>query len=426
VQVYLIGIGGIGMSALAQLYLSEGKKVSGSDRESSPTTELLAKKGIAAVIGQKAENVPKDADLVVYSDAVWEDNPERMRAHEFGLRQISYYEALGEVTKGRVTIAVAGTHGKTTTTAMLTKILKDAGEEPTAIIGSLVREFGSNFAQGGKGPFIVEACEYKDHILKLTPTFLVITNIEWDHTDWFPSLGALQDTFREAVHKVKDEGIIVANPEDPNVAPVLFGAKVPLVDYTKQGVPTLSLIGEFNRANARAAKATARAFAPHIPEADIDRSLASFTGTWRRFEHKGETVAGALVYDDYAHHPTAIRETLKAAREKFAGKEITVVFHPHLYSRTRDLFKGFAEELAKADHIILAPIYAAREEPIPGVTSDALAAEIRKKNPRVLSFASSEDIENRLRSSTSNKDLILTMGAGDIYKVADRLVAEKS
>lgn len=418
----MIGIGGIGMSALAQLYSAEGHRVTGSDREESPTTILLKSLGIPVVLQQEANNLPQDSELVVYSDAVWEDNPERMRAVELGIRHVSYFEALGEVTKSRYTIAVSGVHGKTTTTALLTKALKDAGKNPSAIIGSLVPEFGSNFARGANGPFVVEACEYKDHVLKLTPSILVITNIEWDHTDWFPSLTAMQDMFREAVHRVKEEGVIIANPNDPNVAPVLIGAHVPVVDYTSFSVPALTLVGEFNRMNAAAAKAAVRAFSKQITEEVIDQSLKSFSGTWRRFENKGVTRSGALVYDDYAHHPTAIRETLRAAREKFPEKKITVVFHPHLYSRTKDLFDGFVTELAKADSVILVPIYPARENPIPGVTSDELARRISEKNKNTLSLHTFAEIEKELERNTGTKDLILTMGAGDVYKVADSLV----
>lgn len=418
----MIGIGGIGMSALAQLYAHEGHEVSGSDRDESPTTELLKSKGIRVYVGHKEANVPEDAGLVVYSDAVWDDNVERIRAKELGKKEVSYFDALGEVSKDKYTIAVSGTHGKTTTTALLTKILRDTGHKPTAIIGSLVTEFGSNFVAGEGDLFIVEACEYKDHVLKLEPKMLVITNLEWDHTDWFETVGELQDTFREAVDRVLDEGVIVANPNDPVTAPVLFNSRVPVVDFTKEEVPELQLIGEFNKMNARAARAAARAYAPHTPVADIDKASSSFSGTWRRFEKKGVTQGGALVYDDYAHHPTAIRATISAAREAFPSKKITVVFHPHLYTRTRDLFHEFATELAKADSVIMVPIYPAREEPIPGITSDALALLIAEKNPNVVSLHTFDEVEVELRKNTSEEDLIITMGAGDVYKVADALI----
>jgi len=422
-KIHMIGIGGIGMSALAQLYCDEGHAVTGSDREASPTTALLAEKGIPVSLSPHKDNVPSDAALVVYSDAVWEDNPERVQAQNAGIRQLSYFEALGEVTKGKFTIAVAGVHGKTTTTALLTKILRDSGENPSAIIGSLVPEFGSNYVSGKKDLLVVEACEYKDHLLKLSPNILVITNLEWDHTDWFPSLSAMQDTFREAVHKVKEEGVIVADPNNPFVGPVLSGAKVPVVDYTKEVPPTLQLIGEFNEMNARAAKAAAKTYAPRLTDTDIDPPLSAFAGTWRRFEMKGNTTSGAVVYDDYAHHPTAIRETLVAARKKFPDKKITIVFHPHLYSRTRDLFKGFVEELSKADSVILVPIYPAREIPIADITSDALADEIRMMNPNTKSLHTFGEIEKELQENKSAQDIIITMGAGDVYKVADHIVS---
>ncbi len=425
-RIHMIGIGGIGMSALAQLYHHDGVVVSGSDREVSPTTELLEGLGVHVSIGQKAENVPADVDCVVYSDAVWEDNPERIRAKELGLRQISYFEALGEVSYGKYTIAVTGTHGKTTTTAMLTKILKDTGKEPTAVIGSLVSAFGSNFVAGKSDLFVVEGCEYRDHVLKLTPSVLVLTNVEWDHTDWFPSLEALQEMFGKAVALLPEHGALITNPNDPNIAPIVARAKCRVIDYTKEEVPELQLIGEFNMQNARAAKAAAKVYAPDLSDYTIDRILSEFKGTWRRFEKKGETKEGALVYDDYAHHPTAVQATLKAVREKFPDKKIIVAFHPHLYTRTRDLMEEFATSFSGADEVLIAPIYFAREEPIAGVTAEALAEKVALHGIPATGYQTLNDVEAVLRSRlrTQNSELlILTMGAGDIYKVADSLVS---
>ncbi len=433
-RIHMIGIGGIGMSALAQLYVHDGEIVSGSDREVSPTTELLERAGVHVRIGQAAENVPADAELVVYSDAVWDDNAERIRAKELGVRQISYFEALGEVSKGKRTIAVTGTHGKTTTTAMLAKILKDAGKEPTAIVGSIVPEFASNFlaspaeasAKAGGGVFVVEACEYRDHVLKLSPTILVLTNVEWDHTDWFPSLEALQEMFGKAIAALPADGFLVTNPQNPNIAPLLSKAKCTVIDYTKEIVPELQLIGEFNRANARAAAAAARIAFPDIPADTITHSLASFKGTWRRFEIKGTTKDGALVIDDYAHHPTAIRATLQATREKFPGKKIIVAFHPHLYTRTRDLMEEFAAAFVDADEVFIAPIYPAREEAIPGITAETLAQKITAAGIPATGYSTMAEVESALQASSLKlkaDGIIFTMGAGDIYKVADFLVA---
>jgi UDP-N-acetylmuramate--alanine ligase len=216
-------------------------------------------------------------------------------------------------------------------------------------------------------------------------------------------------------------GVVVLNPDDPNVLPILEGSRGRVVDYTKESVPPLKLLGAFNQLNAKAAKAAAKSYNLQLEEKNIDASVASFEGAWRRFEKKGELPSGALVYDDYAHHPTAIRETLKAAREKFPGKRITIAFHPHLYSRTKDLFEGFVTELAKADKVILAPIYPAREKPIPGITSEFLAESIRQKNRQVQALATFEEIEEEVCKSATQDDLIITMGAGDIYKVADRI-----
>ena len=422
-KIHMVGIGGIGMSALAQLYAHDGHAVTGSDREASPTTELLEKKGVHVLIGQHAENVPADAALVVYSDAVPAENPERAEAARRSVRQISYFRALGEVSAGKRTIAVSGTHGKTTTTGMLAKLLIDMGESPTTIVGSIVRDFGSNYVAGTSDLFVVEACEYRDHLLELSPEMLIITNLEWDHTDFFPSLAALQDSFKKAVEKIPAHGAIVTNPSNPNIAPILAGAKARILDYTKEPARALKLPGEFNEDNARAAAAAARVVHPDVSEEALLRSLGSFSGTWRRFDIKGAAPGGSIVIDDYAHHPTAIAVTLTAAREKYPGKTLVVAFHPHLYTRTRDLMDEFRDALSKADRVLIAPIYAAREEPIPGVTAEALAARVQSLGRDAEAFDSLDAVEARLRELSSPGTLIITMGAGDIYKVAGRLVS---
>lgn len=423
----MIGIGGIGMSALAQLYLSEGHTVSGSDRAPSPVTELLIKKGVIISFSQDEGSLPEQANRVIYSDAVHEDNAERRVAHERDIPQHSYFEALGEVTKTRDTIAVAGTHGKTTTTALLVKALRDGGCNPGAIIGSIVPEFGSNFVEGS-GPFVVEACEYKDHLLKLSPRILVITNIEWDHTDHFPTLESVKDTFRKAVANVPEDGVIIADTSDAEVSDVLSSARAKVIDYAHEPVPDLLLLGEFNKQNARAAKVVAKTVAAELSDESIDTSLSQFRGTWRRFEYKGKTKEGIEVYDDYAHHPTAVRETLSAVREKFPNARLVVAFHPHLYSRTRDFMDEFASALTLADEVVLAPIYPAREAPIDGVTSEVLATKISALGTPARALPSLSDIEVALRRASTNYQLpftnclILTMGAGDIYTVAEALV----
>jgi UDP-N-acetylmuramate--alanine ligase len=381
---------------------------------------MLSQRGIPVAVGHDRCNVPAGTELLIYSDAVPENNAERACAKEMKVGEVSYFEALGEISKDARTIAVAGTHGKTTTTGMLAKILQAAKKKPTAIIGSVVRDFDSNFLAGDSRLFVIEACEYRDHVLKLSSEILVITNIELDHTDYFPDLGALQETFCQAARRVPAHGAIVTNPNDPNIMPILEGVSARIIDYTEESVPRLHLIGEFNRMNARAAKAAARAAFPDISAERVNDALASFRGSWRRFEYHGETPEGALVYDDYAHHPTAIRATIIAAREKFPDKKIVVAFHPHLYSRTRSLLQGFAASLAKADLAIVAPIYAAREVPDPSISNHALARAAQKLGGNVVALDSFDEIRDRLLTAGEDT-LIITMGAGDIYKVAEQI-----
>jgi len=426
---FFVGIGGIGMSALAQLLRAEGNDVAGSDREESPVTELLEGKGIRVHIGQKAENVPETLDFLVYSDAVPENNPEREAARERGVPELSYFQMLGKVSAARRTVAVAGTHGKTTTTGMLAKILHDAGAEPTAVIGSIVRDFGSNYLEGSSEFFVVEACEYRDHLLELSPEILVITNLEWDHTDYFESLEALQKTFRKAIERVPKNGFVITDTEHPSIQPLLEGIEATVVNYAQEPSYALRFPGEFNKNNARAAVAAARRVMPDLTESGIIDALASFHGTWRRFEFKGTMADGIEVYDDYAHHPTAISETLRGLKEKRAaeGKDgrVLVIFHPHLYSRTRDLLDGFARAFADADEVIIAPIYAAREIDDGSVSNTILAERIQAEGVHARAIDSFEDIETFVRGAAKSGDTVITMGAGDIYKVADALVGEK-
>lgn len=416
-RIHMVGIGGIGMSALAQYLAHSGHDVSGEDREASPTTDLLESKGIDVSIGSGTHD---DAKLHIYSDAIPSDHPARVYAEQADIAELSYFEALGVVTEKARLIAVAGTHGKTTTTGMLAKILQHAGKEPSAIVGSIVRDFESNFLPGSPNLFVVEACEYRDHLLKLSPKILVITNLELDHTDYFPDIEALQETFRAAVRKVPHDGAIITNPNDPIIANVLDAAIATVVDYTGTHVPKLNQIGEFNKQNARAAKTAAKVAFPELNEQEIDEALTHFHGSWRRFEYKGETPRGAQVYDDYAHHPTAIEKTITAAREKFGEKRIVVAFHPHLYSRTKSFFDAFATALARTDRAYIAPIYAAREVPDSEISSELLAERARDFGGEVTALPSFELIREKLLEEDENT-IIITMGAGDIYKIAEQI-----
>ncbi len=409
------------MSALAQMIAERGEVVTGSDREESPTTELLEQKGIRVAIGQKTENVPTDASVFVYTTAVPHDNVERVRARELGIPEVTYFEMLGSASEEKRTIAVAGTHGKTTTTGMLAKVLRDAGSSPSAVVGSIVQDFGSNYLSGESDLFVVEACEYERHFLTLAPEILVVTNIEFDHTDYYQDLADVQDAFRSLMKKVPAHGFIITDVERPSINPLLEGLSATIIDYMQEPAYPLRLPGEFNQMNARAASAAAKAVMPDISQGTIITALGDFHGTWRRFEYKGKTVRGADVYDDYAHHPTAVKETLRALRERALGK-VYVAFHPHLFSRTRDLLDGFARAFGDADEVLIAPIYPAREVDDGSISNEILAERIVAEggSARAMSF---EEIQEVLSNEPSEGDLIMTMGAGDIYKVANALVA---
>lgn len=423
-KAHLIGVAGIGMSALAQYLVREGTSVCGTDVEEGPVTAMLREKGINLIIGEQiAENVSEDTDLVVYSDAVRETNPERMRAAELDMPQLSYFEMLGRISGGKTTIAVAGTHGKTTTTGMLARILRDAGASPSAIVGSIIADFGSNYLSGESDLLVVEACEYNRHFLNLSPRYLVVNNLEFDHTDYFSDLEDVQKAFRALMQKIPETGAVITDTENPNIIPLLEGLVAPIIHYPSEPAYVLRMPGEFNKMNARAASAAAKAILPELTDEKIAHSLAEFQGAWRRFDYKGKTERGVDVYDDYAHHPTAIKETLRALREKMKGKVI-VAFHPHLYSRTRDLLDGFARSFEDADRILIAPIYAAREVDDGTVSSELLASRIHKEGGNAEAVNSLEQLETLLKAEGKPGDVIMTMGAGDIYRVADAIVEE--
>ena len=417
-KVYIVGIGGIGNSALAQHFKHEGAEVLGSDRSEQPTTKMLEAAGITVLIGHRAAHVPEDASMLVYSVAIPTDNPERVRARELGIPELTYFEALGKASKGKRVIAVAGTHGKTTTTAMIGKILVDAGEDPTIVVGSIAADFHSNYRAGASNLFVVEACEYKRDFLTLFPHVLVITNIEFDHTDYYKNLDDVISAFHTFAEAVEPDGDIVINPHSESVAKAVRGVSNSMHDYTKEEVPELLLPGEFNRDNARAAKAAVHRIAPHVANSVIDESLATFRGTWRRFEYKGLLPGGAMLYDDYAHHPTAIEKTIVATKEKFPNKKVVIFFHPHLYSRTRDLFDDFACSLALADEAYILPVFAAREPHDASVSNEALANAVNKNDGHAQAISGMEETIEKLKG-LGDDTIAFTMGAGDVYKAGE-------
>lgn len=419
-RAHFVGIGGIGVSALVRLMLARGISVSGSDRTPSLITEKLEMEGAKVFFSHEQKHLPDDLDLVVYSPAIPDDNPELLMARERGILTYSYPEALGKISQGMRTIAISGTHGKTTTTAMIAGVLVDAGCSPTVIVGSLLKGSGSNFIGGTSDLFVVEACEYKRSFLSLSPEILVITNIDNDHLDYYGTIEGVQKAFTELAEKVPTTGMIVCNPNDPLVAPILQGAVARVVDYTKEVLMLpLAVSGEHNKKNAQAALAVARLL--DVSEKDAMKSLAMFEGTWRRMEYKGE-VMGAFIYDDYAHHPTEVRATLQGFRAKYPVGRIRVVFQPHLYSRTKLLLNDFAQSFSDADEVIVAPIYAAREKPDPEISAGTLVGAISEYHNNVRLSGDFPAIETYLRETMQKGDIMVTMGAGDIYKVGEALV----
>jgi UDP-N-acetylmuramate--alanine ligase len=424
-KVHFIGIGGIGVSAIARMMLMEGKKVSGSDRDDSRIIRELKKLGAKIYKGHHAKNVQRPArhkpDLVVYTTAIDSANPELKKAKKLKIPTLSYPEILGLISKDKYTIAISGAHGKTTTTAMIAEILIDAKFDPNVIIGSLLKKQKSNFIAGKSKYFICEACEYKRAFLNLNPKIIVITNIDNDHLDYYKNLKNIQKAFSQFVSKLGKNDFLVYNSQDKNSLPVAKKAKCKIVDYSKIGKDFKGKIpGEHNIKNAQAALAVAKIL--KIKRENALKSLENFSGTWRRFEYKGKTKNGVLIYDDYAHHPTEIKATLRAGREFFGKRKIWCVFQPHLYSRTKILLEDFARSFRDADEVIITDIYAAREKNDKSIHAKSLGEKIKRYNKNVLYLKKFADIEKFLKKKAKDGDVIMTMGAGDIFKIGENLL----
>ena len=420
-KIHIVGIGGIGLSSLAQLLLEQGHEISGCDRSDSIVVENLRKKGIEINIGHGASHVTDDIDEVIYSDALPVDSEERVIAKQKNINSLSYFEALGEIANEYKLIAISGTHGKTTTTAMAIDLMEEANLDPIGVVGSLRAKTKSNFRSGKGEWFVVEADEYMRHFLQFKPNILIITNIDSDHLDYYKNIDDIKNAFSELVSKVPENGYIICDTDDSNVKDVITNAKAKIIDYKKYIAPELKVPGEHNRKNASAVMALGSVLS--IDEKVTRKALMGFAGTWRRFEYKGETKKGVIVYDDYAHHPKEIEATLQGAREIFPDKKITVVFQPHLFSRTKLLLEDFANALSKADYIVLADIYAAREKDDGSISSLDLVNKIKEKNQFVWHVPNFDTITDEINKSVQAGDVIITMGAGDIYKVGERLTS---
>ena len=445
-RIHFIGIGGVSMSALAHALVDMGYRVSGSDRGDGPVLAGLRQAGIEAYVGHAAEHV-FDTDVVVYTTAIAADNPEIQAARALGKKVFHRSELLAWLMRGRQAVAVTGTHGKTTTSAMVGVILEHAGLDPTVFVGGLVNNWGGNYRLG-RGPHIVfEACESDGSFLRYRCANQVITGIEDDHLDQHKSSAALDEAFAAFLESADPNGFVTWYGDCPRLARLMPRTRARLIRYgeadgadyaaleielagtetryrlVRGGKPAetvrLHLPGRHNVLNSLAAIATAEALG--VEFAAIAEALADFRGTGRRFELLGRC-SDTAVYDDYAHHPTEIRATLEAARH-FAPERVIAVFQPHLYSRTVNLLDDFAQAFDQADVVIVNDIYAAREDPMPGVDGGLVADRIRRHDPAkpVEYLPSQDEIVRRVEALARPGDLILTIGAGDIRRAGEEL-----
>jgi len=444
-RIHFVGIGGIGMSGIAEVLLEDGYEVSGSDLQESPILDQIRTLGGKVVIGHRASNI-QGAQAVVYSSAVAEENPEVAAARQAGIPVVHRSDMLAELMRRKTTITIAGTHGKTTTTSMISLLLQGAGLDPTMIIGARLKALGSN-ARAGKSDFLVaEADESDRSFLKYRPIYTVVTNVDRDHMDTYRDLGDIQSAFLEHMNNVPFYGRVIACLDDPSLRSLLPRVTAPLVTYgfnaeaqvqirdaeyvgfqstytchckgEALGRVKLSVPGWHNMSNSAAA--VALGLQMKIPFETIQNALTAFRGAERRMEWKGEK-NGVWVIDDYGHHPTEIRATLEACR--LTGRRIVVVFQPHRYTRTRDLMGELATCFENANQLYLMDIYSAGEKPIEGIHGERLAQEVARY--RQVDFVpDSKTLVKRLAEQTTAGDLLLTMGAGNVWRIGEEFLEQ--
>ncbi|CDM67084.1 UDP-N-acetylmuramate--L-alanine ligase [Pyrinomonas methylaliphatogenes] len=448
-HVHLVGVGGSGMSGIAEVLVNLGFRVSGSDLKRSEVIERLERLGVKFYEGHAPEHVG-DAQVVVRSSAVRDDNPEIVEARRRLIPVIPRAEMLAELMRLKPhTVAVAGSHGKTTTTSMIATVLGQAGLDPTVIVGGIVKAFGSNARLGKSDLMVVEADESDRSFLLLTPTIAVVTNIDREHMDHYRDMADVRTCFTDFVNKVPFYGAVVLCLDDPHVQAIIPQVERRRITYGlsaqadisahaiqfndrfgsrfavwRNGVPMgeveLRVPGLHNVYNALAAVAVG--FEWGVPFDAIARALGEFTGVQRRFQFKGE-VAGVLVVDDYGHHPTEIRATLKAAKSGSEGRRIVVLFQPHRYTRTHDLMDEFARSFNNADVLLVTDIYAAGEDPIEGVTAEALTEAIKRFGHKDARYVGPLDLAaDALLEEVREGDMVITLGAGNVYRAGERLL----
>lgn len=449
VHIHFIGIGGISMSGLAAVLLKRGFTVSGSDARRTPLTQWLTELGASIAYPQSADNITDDIDVAVYTAAIHPDNPEFQAAQRKSVPMLSRAQLLGELMNNyESSIAVAGTHGKTTTTSMLSHILMHAQLDPTISVGGILPAIGGNVRMGKSEYFLTEACEYTNSFLELSPTLGIILNIDADHLDFFKDLEDIRHSFRLFAQKIASDGFLVINAQIPRIEEltkdlacrtVTFGIgcgdyQITDLSYDDMGCGSFSLThdgntlghftlrvpGKHNVANAAAALVSGALLG--IPADVMAEGILAFTGTDRRFQKKGE-LGGVTIIDDYAHHPTEIRATLHAAK-KYPCKHVWCVFQPHTYTRTKALLDEFADALCLADRVVLADIYAARETDTLGVSSEDLREKVAARGTQAWYFSTFDEIENFLLENCIPGDLLITMGAGDVVKIGENLLGQ--
>ena len=450
IHVHFIGIGGISMSGLAEILLEEGFTISGSDAKQSALTDSLAQKGATIYIGQKASNLSIRPALVVYTAAIREDNEEFKAAVDAGIPMLSRAELLGQIMDNyEKSIAVAGTHGKTTTTSMISQILLVAKADPTISVGGILEAIGGNIRVGGSEVFITEACEYTNSFLHFHPKYSIITSVEAEHLDFFKDIDDIRRSFHEFAGNTAHDGVLIINGQIAVLDQITNNLSCSVTTYglcenddfyaknityndhacgtytlmhktEDLGTVSLSVPGRHNVSNSLAAIALCLNLG--LPLDVIKKGLLQFGGTKRRFEYKG-TKNGITVIDDYAHHPTEVAATLTAARNYPHGR-IICVFQPHTYSRTKAFLSDFARVLSMADIVVLADIYAAREKNTIGISSKDLLAELQKNGQESYYFPSFDEIEKFLSEKCINNDLLITMGAGDVYLIGEHLLQQ--
>ena len=450
IHVYFIGIGGISMSGLAEILLDKGFFVSGSDMRRSPLTEHLEKQGASVCYGQRYENITDSIDLIVYTAAIHKDNPEWLAMEDKKIPSLSRAQLLGEIMRNyELPVAISGTHGKTTTTSMISEILLQDQDDPTLSIGGILKSINGNIRIGQSGYFVTEACEYTNSFLNFFPKVAVILNIEEDHLDFFKDIHDIRNSFHKFACLLPKDGTLIINHEISDLKEITDGISCPYItygfsndcDYYADDISYdelahpiftihdskhesikihLSVPGRHNISNALAAVCFADICG--IDRTCTIKALDLFEGTDRRFEKKGD-LSGITIIDDYAHHPTEIAATLEAARN-YPHNTLWCVFQPHTYTRTKAFMQEFADSLCLADKVILADIYAARETDTLGISSRTLADEIKRRGKECYYFPSFDEIENFILENCTQGDLLITMGAGDIVKVGENLLGK--